>query len=198
MGHWNREPLEKIKKLCLDRDAEDSRAFCPCQDILGLVFLRFVCAAAEFNSKAAPAAPGQDGAGGGDPENERQDTRDRGIFVVPDSAAWDRIFPGGEDPVTAAKGAERNVIPVIARAVRAIERENPALKDIFPRILTRAAGRRSSESPGRDVSFLPELGRLLGGLSAPEAGRVFTELMAEFEGRAAPLLARGSRTSPRA
>jgi type I restriction enzyme M protein len=196
MGHWNREPLEKIRKLCLDRDAEDPKAFCPCQDILGLVFLRFICAAAEFNSKAATAAAGGNDPGN-DPENERRNIRDTGIFIVPDSAAWDRIFPGGENPETAAKGADQNLIPAIAKALRAIERENPALKDLFPRILTRPAGRRSPELPGRDASFLPELGRFLGGLSAPEAGQVFTELMAEFENKTAPLLARETRTSPR-
>ena len=204
MGHWNREALEKIKKLCLEMDTEDPKAFYPCQDILGLVFLRFICAAAEFNSKTAANAPAQ--AGGADPEddpeNERRN-RDAGIFTVPDSAAWDRIFPGGENPGpegspgAADKDADRNLIPAIARAVRAIERENPALRDLFPRTLTRTAGRRSSEPPGGDASFLPELGRFLGGLSAPEAGQVFTELMADFEARAASLPVRGARTSPR-
>ncbi|MDR0642611.1 MAG: SAM-dependent methyltransferase [Treponema sp.] len=213
MGQWNREVLEKIKKLCLDRDTEDPKAFYPCQDILGLVFLRFICAAAEFNSKDAPVPPAQAAGGdgrrefqagerGSDPENERRD-RDPEVFIVPDSAAWDRIFPGGKKngeggPEPAAKGADQNLIPVIARAIRAIERENPALRDLFPRVLTRTAGRRSSESPGPDAPFLPELGCLLGGLSAPEAGQVFTELMAEFETRAAPLLVRGvrPRTAP--
>ncbi|MDR2747119.1 MAG: SAM-dependent methyltransferase [Treponema sp.] len=205
MGHWNRELLERIKKLCLERDADS-----PFQDILGLVFLRFICAAAaEFRGKAAArqaagsAAPKKAGAEGpentpeNNPENER---RDAGIFSVPDSAAWEKIFPAGEDPAASAyaPAADRDLIPVIARAVRAVERENPALRDLFPKVLTRTAGRRSSsESPGQGASFLLELGRLLSGLSALDTGRVFTELMAEFETRAAPLLIRGGRSFPR-
>jgi type I restriction enzyme M protein len=199
MGHWNRELPERIKKLCLDRDLEDPGA--PCQDILGLVFLRFICAAAsEFHSKttAIPAAnaPGQAGRNdpGSPPENNPENERPggAGIFFVPDSAAWEKVFPPGEESAAAAYSPGQDLITAIARAVRALERENPALKDLFPKILTRP-GRSPAESPGQDASFLLELGRLLGGLSAAEAGRVFTELLAELETRAAlkPFLVRG-------
>jgi type I restriction enzyme M protein len=205
MGHRDRELLEKIKKLCLERDPGAAYTPCPRQDILGLVFLRFVCAAAaELNSKTAAAAgvPKQVPAGGDDPGGGPEDRPGNerrggpGIFFVPDSAAWEKLFPAGEDPADAG----RNIVPVIAAAIRAIERENPALKDLFPRVLTRPPSRRPpAEPPGPDGPFLLELGRALGGLSAQEAGLVFTELLAEFESRAAPRppLIRGPRNPPR-
>jgi type I restriction enzyme M protein len=192
MAHRN-QTLEKIKKLCQDRDVDDPKAVFPCQDMLGLVFLRFVCAA-ESRGKAAAGQAGKAepvSAPEKGPENERPNAGDTGIFFVPDSAAWEKIFPPGEESGAAANTPAQDLIPAIARAARVIERENPALKDVFPKILTRP-GRSSVESPGQDDSFLLELGRLLGGLSAAEAGQVFTELLTEFESRAKPLPVRGT------
>jgi type I restriction enzyme M protein len=199
MGHWDRELPEKIKKLCLEGDG-DTNALYPRQDALGLVFLRFICASADPHSKTAADAgagpPKQLPAGEDDPGGAPE------IFFVPDSAAWEKIFPAGEDSADAAHTAatDRHIVPAIAAAIRAIEQENPGLTDLFPRILSRAPGRRpSAESPGPDGPFLLELGRALAGLSAPEAGLVLTELLAEFESRAAlrPLLIRGTRNPPR-
>jgi type I restriction enzyme M protein len=194
MGKRNRELLEKIEKLCLDRAAEDSGISGPRQDILGLVFLRFVYAAAEeyrraLRSAAPSAGPdaAEDRRAGEGPDRIREKTQEPqdargGVFFV--SEGWDRIFPGGEDPGDG---------PALTASIRALERENPALRDLFPGLLRRAAGRPSSQEPPAGA-FTLELGRLLGGLSSLEAARVFIKILAEFETGAAGLL-RG-RASP--
>ncbi|MDR1972722.1 MAG: SAM-dependent methyltransferase [Treponema sp.] len=210
MGYQNRELREKIEKLCLDKVEEGLRLPSSggpgCFDILGLVFLRYICTAAvEFRRKAAAPSgnvPKQNpGAGGKDTEDEirnvfgiardiakgdakgdaRDAARDAGVFLVPESAAWDAIFPGPGDSED-AQGALQTTARAIAQAIRAIEAENPALKDVFPKTLTRPSSRPApAESAGQDSFFPLELGRLLGGLSAAEAGQVFTELLREFE-----------------
>jgi type I restriction enzyme M protein len=142
--------------------------------MLGLAFLRFLC--------AAPESPGPSRPGGnrGGAENEAPGSRG---FPAPDSAVWDRIFPPGQDQEDwQDSGREAGGGPGLARAIagaiRAIGEENPALRDLFPGSLSRPQARRA---PERDPSFLPEFGRLLGGLSAAGAGQVFTGLLEEFE-----------------
>jgi type I restriction enzyme M protein len=205
MGSRNREILERIEKLCLDRTAEESGAAGPRQDILGLIFLRFVCASAgESRPKAAlpPAAasaafsagagPAEGGGAGpekapeGNPENETPEAR-RGVFFAPET--WDRLFPGPENPAGPPAGQ------ALAAAIRAVERENPALNDLFPGVLKRGAGPRpSAKAPGQESPFILELGRLLGGLSAPEAAQAFITILGESE--AALKALRGRSPSP--
>jgi type I restriction enzyme M protein len=175
MAYTNREIAERIIKLCLDKAAEAVQD--PYQDMLGLVFLRFVCAAGESRSKASLRSGRQ--RNGKTPEipEESPDNRE-GSFLIPDSAVWDKIFPPGEISEDSAAGLAPGPAQTIARAIRAVEGENSVLRDLFPETLARPPVRRS---PKQDSSFLLELGRLLGRISAGEAGRVFTELLEEFE-----------------
>jgi type I restriction enzyme M protein len=191
MAYTDKKLPEKIVTWCLDKAAGESRN--PDQDMLGLVFLRFVCAAAESRAKAPgqPSQPGQKRSRAEVPENEAPDSPEGGFFA-PDSAAWDRIFPPEEGPEgrenkedAEGPAAVREMVPgpaqAIAGAIRAIEGENPALRNLFPGTLSRPPARRA---PERDDSFLGELGLLLGGLSAGEAGQVFTGLLEGFENAA--------------
>jgi type I restriction enzyme M protein len=215
MAYTNRELPEKIVKLCLDQAAEAAQY----QEMLGLVFLRFVCASGEARGKAPvwseqaerpepfgqtgrPDQPGRLGRSGpaGLSEwkrgakaaaavEEAPDNRE-GAFLVPPSAAWDTIFPPGETPEDSA-AEPPDPVQAAAASIRTIEGENPALRGLFPETLARPPARRG---PKRDLSFFRELGGLLGRLSAGEAGRVFTGLLEEFE--KAALWSRRTRQDP--
>jgi type I restriction enzyme M protein len=145
--------------------------------ILGLVFLRYLCAAfEEFQAKIA-ASPGKQGAAASsraaeeETEDEAEAGREAGVFVVPESARWGRLFPPGGGETEALDGTCRGV----AEAIRALERENPGLRELFPRALTRPPG-RAPAPVGAGLSFPAGLGRLLGTFSAGETARVFKGL----------------------
>jgi type I restriction enzyme M protein len=143
-----------------------------------MVFLRYVCAAFEElhrqlaarhvspprgeERRAAKAAPP------GEPFNTVKKTsanpelpaayREAGVFFVPAAARWERIFPQAGEPAT-----------TLAAAVRAIEEENPALRDVFPH-----------PAPALPPANLAEdLIRLLGGLSARKAAQAFDLVLAQ-------------------
>ncbi|MDR0400724.1 MAG: N-6 DNA methylase [Treponema sp.] len=191
MASMNRDLPEKIVRLCLDKAAEAPQ-WLP-QDMLGLVFLRFVCASGEASGEAAGKAPLRPGRGGRAGAEESPEPR-KGPFLVPDSARWDTIFPPGiipaetgspetgrEDPAAPREGPPNSAPDpsrAVAGAIRIIEGENPLLRNLFPETLSRPPSRRA---PARDIPFFWELGGLLGKLSAGETGRVFTGLLGEFE-----------------
>jgi type I restriction enzyme M protein len=120
--------------------------------------------------------------------------------VVPESARWDRIFPP-EDPADAEHGAAKagggarpEPLSPLAGALRDLERENPVLRDLFPRDLS-LSPRRSSppaggeeRGDGREGLSLRDLGHLLRDLSSREAARLFMDLEEDFERRPGPEL----------
>jgi type I restriction enzyme M protein len=181
MGYQNRELQKELEKI-----VPPENTLAPRPVILGLVFLRYICAAgAEYDAKTALTPGGDHSAAAPDPSGRDADhdkdhegyDRDRlpGSFFIPESARWDRLFPpeprAGENPA-GFRG--------IAGAILAIERENPPLRNMFPEGLRRPP--RSSQPVSPELSsFLAELGRFLGGLSARDAARTFKYLSERFE-----------------
>jgi type I restriction enzyme M protein len=166
--------------------------------LLGLVFLRYVCASFEelhrqlaarhgagAERKAAKTTkPGEtfNTAKKTSPDPELPATyREAGVFFVPAAARWERVFPLAGEPAAAGPAA-----------VRAIEDENPALRGVFPPALARSA--RAGE-PGAPNSFT----RLLGGLSAREAALAFSLVLDHYARIApgAPLTAPGGTQTPK-
>jgi type I restriction enzyme M protein len=183
MGYQDRELKKELEKFL---PAESLPA--PPAVILGLVFLRYVCAVAgEYNAKTA-SPPGRGNSGPGEEEKAGPDTdreRPLGGFFVPGSLRWDRIFPRetpeGENPGEAS-------FREIAAAIRTLERENPALRDLFPGDLKRPPGRPlGPPSPEGGPLFPEDLGRFLGDLSSREAAGAFRYLAEKFEKPPDPL-----------
>jgi type I restriction enzyme M protein len=177
MGYQDRELRKELEKLI---PAESLPA--PPAVILGLVFLRYICAAAtEHNAKTA-ASRGRENSGVEGEESAGPDTdreRPLGGLFVPSSLHWDHIFPreapDGENPGEAS-------LREIAAAIRSLERENPALRDLFPSDLKRPPGRFTGPpSPEGGALFPEDLGRFLGDLSSREAARAFRFLSEKFE-----------------
>jgi type I restriction enzyme M protein len=161
MGYQNRELKKELEKIIPPEDEPAQR-----QAILGLVFLRYICAAAG-EAASAPV-----------PEDTERDTIP-GRFSVPNSVRWDRIFPR-ESPAGEQSGdnVEEALLREIAGAIRAIERENPPLQNLFPAVLRPG---RSSRPPEGGAPFVAELGRFLGNLSARETAWAFTCLWEQFD-----------------
>jgi type I restriction enzyme M protein len=148
MGYQDRELKKELERI-IPAENDPARR----QAILGLVFLRYICAAAG-EAASVPL-----------PEATDRDTIP-GRFSIPDSVRWDRIFPG-ESPTGEA------LLREIAGAIRVVERGNPPLQNLFPGVLRPGRSPRAPE----EESWLPvELGCFLGNLSAREAAWVFRHL----------------------
>jgi type I restriction enzyme M protein len=189
MGHQDREIRKEIEKI-----VSNENVLYP--ETLGLVFLRYICAAFEEyqitsrQDKKKPAVvpgtePGTAGtAGTAGAEGtelsgrEAEDGCPPGIFYIPPPARWDRIFPRDAPAEPDIPALFRS----IAGAIRAIERENPRLQ--FPESLKRPPG-RSPPVPA-DEDFLYPVGRFLGDLSARETARTFIYLLEKYEKSSGP------------
>ncbi|MDR1445010.1 MAG: type I restriction-modification system subunit M [Treponema sp.] len=175
MGHQDREIQKELEKIIF---TEDVPAAYP--EILGLVFLRYICAAFEEHQIAlrpdtkSPGGAPESGDSGRETEN---DGRFPGIFFIP--ARWDSIFPR-DVPAPDTPALFRS----IAGVIRAIERENPLLRGMFPESLKRFSGRSLPVSA--DENILYPAGQFLGDLSARETAGVFKYLLEKFEKSSEP------------
>ncbi|MDR2374963.1 MAG: SAM-dependent methyltransferase [Treponema sp.] len=205
MGHQNRELRKELEKIIPPETTPVRRPA-----ILGLVFLRYICAAAEeYDAKNAfppqRKADAPEGGNNSDPAAEasgqatdRSQATDRNRsperFFVPDCVRWDRIFPrndpagestGGNAGAGKDTGENAGELREIAGAIRAVERENPLLRGLFPDVLKYPPGR--SSRPPEDGSLFPaELGRFLEDLCAREAAWTFKYLWERFEKTSGP------------
>ena len=89
--------------------------------VLGLIFLKYI--SDRFEDKYKQLVAEGDGF-----ENDQDEYLAEGIFYVPQGARWEEI---------AAKAHSPEIGLVIDNAMRAIEKENPRLKDILPKNFAR-------------------------------------------------------------
>ena len=89
--------------------------------VLGLIFLKYI--SDRFEDKYKQLMDEGDGF-----ENDQDEYLAEGIFYVPQGARWEEI---------AAKAHSPEIGLVIDNAMRAIEKENPRLKDILPKNFAR-------------------------------------------------------------
>ena len=86
--------------------------------IIGLIFLRYISSALDKRYKELVA----EGAGF---ENDKDAYKEVNVFYVPESARWDKIAAAAHTP---------EIGIVLDEAMRAIEAENKALKNVLPKI----------------------------------------------------------------
>ncbi len=86
--------------------------------IIGLIFLRYISSAFDKRYKELVA----EGAGF---ENDKDAYKEVNVFYVPESARWDKIAAAAHTP---------EIGIVLDEAMRAIEAENKALKNVLPKI----------------------------------------------------------------
>jgi type I restriction enzyme M protein len=146
--------------------------------VLGLIFLKYISDSFTLRREQLEAELG-------DPTNdlytedpdERQDVledRDEyvaeNVFWVPESARWERLLAAAQQPDIAKR---------IDDALEAIESENPALRNVLPRIYSRAP--LSAELMGSLVQTIAKIGFGKGSKEARDIlGRTYEYFIKEF------------------
>ncbi len=120
--------------------------------VLGLIFLKYI--SDSFEELYAKLKSGQGGYAGADPE-DKDEYRAQNVFWVPPTARWSYLHARAKLPTI---GKDIDV------AMEAIERENPSLKGILPKVYAR---------PNLDPTSLGGLIDLIGNIAlGDEASRV--------------------------
>src|SRR6056297_1577032 len=161
------EPLEKqlwktADKLRKNIDAAEYKHI-----VLGLIFLKYISDAFEELFKKLEAGEGE--YAGADPE-DKDEYKAENVFFVPPSARWNFLQSHAKQP-TIGKSVDE--------AMDAIEKENPSLKGVLPKVYARQ---------NLDPTSLGELIDLIGNIalgnakarSADVLGHVFEYFLGEF------------------
>jgi type I restriction enzyme M protein len=135
--------------------------------VLGLIFLKYISDAFEERHAALLAEVDQ----GADPEDP-DEYRAANVFWVPPEARWSRLKGEAKQPTIGV---------TVDDAMTAIERDNPALKDVLPKDYAR---------PNLDKQRLGQLIDLVGNIGLGDAdsrskdilGRVFEYFLSQFAG----------------
>ncbi len=161
------EPLEKqlwksADKLRKNIDAAEYKHV-----VLGLVFLKYISDA--FEELYEKLVTGQGEFDGADPE-DRDEYKAENVFFVPSMARWSHLQASAKLP---------SIGKIVDEAMDAIEKENPSLKGVLPKVYARQ---------NLDPTSLGELIDLIGNIalgtakarSADLLGHVFEYFLGEF------------------
>ena len=132
--------------------------------VLGLVFLKYISDAFEERRAAVLAEWGEEAA------EDRDEYIAENIFWVPAEARWERLRAGARQPT---------IGQTVDRAMAAIERDNPALKEVLPKDYAR---------PALDKRRLGQLIDMVGNIRVGDAearskdvlGRVYEYFLSQF------------------
>ncbi len=161
------EPLEKqlwkaADKLRKNIDAAEYKHI-----VLGLIFLKYISSA--FEELHARLSEGTGEYAEADPE-DRDEYRAENVFFVPPEARWSFLLSKAKDP---------EIGKILDSAMDAIEKENPSLRGVLPKVYARG---------NLDPASLGGLIDLIGNISLGEAtersadilGHVFEYFLGEF------------------
>ncbi|NPV38787.1 MAG: SAM-dependent DNA methyltransferase [Brevinematales bacterium] len=135
--------------------------------VLGLIFLKYISDA--FEELHAKLKSGQGEYAGADPE-DKDEYKAENVFFVPEKARWSYLQSRAKQPTI---GKE------IDEAMDAIEKENPSLKDVLPKVYAR--GNLDPTSLGGLIDLISNIA--LGEAKARSAdilGHVFEYFLGEF------------------
>ncbi len=159
------EPLEKQLWKAADKLRKNIDAAEYKHVVLGLIFLKYISDA--FEELYARLREEQET--GADPE-DRDEYRAENVFFVPPEARWSFLLSKAKDP---------EIGKIIDNAMDVIERENPSLKGVLPKVYARG---------NLDPASLGGLIDLIGNIALGEAkersadvlGHVFEYFLGEF------------------
>ena len=158
------EPLEKQLWKAADKLRKNIDAAEYKHVVLGLIFLQYISVSFEdlYNKLK------QEIDLGADPE-DREEYKAENVFYVPAEARWSTLVANAKDP---------KIGKLIDEAMDAIEKDNPSLKGVLPKVFAR---------PNLDPTSLGELVDLIGNStlnaatnSADLLGHVFEYFLGEF------------------
>jgi len=161
------EPLEKQLWKAADKLRKNIDAAEYKHVVLGLIFLRYISDA--FEELHAKLKSGKGEYAGADPE-DKDEYKAENVFYVPEKARWSYLQSRAKLPTI---GKE------IDEAMDAIEKENPSLKDVLPKVYAR--GNIDPTSLGGLIDLISNIA--LGEAKARSAdilGHVFEYFLGEF------------------
>ncbi|MBU1054801.1 MAG: type I restriction-modification system subunit M [Proteobacteria bacterium] len=161
------EPIEKqlwkaADKLRKNIDAAEYKHI-----VLGLMFLRYISDA--FEDLYNKLKSGDGDYAGADPE-DKDEYKAENVFFVPEKARWSYLL---------AKAKLPEIGKVVDEAMDAIEKDNPSLKDVLPKVFA-----RSNLDPTNLGGLIDLVGNIAMGAakarSADILGHVFEYFLGEF------------------
>jgi type I restriction enzyme M protein len=166
-GNNNEEPLEKQLWKAADKLRKNIDAAEYKHVVLGLIFLKYISDA--FTKLYEKLESGEGEYTGADPE-DKDEYKAENVFFVPEKARWSSLLSKAKQP-TIGKSVDE--------AMDAIEKENPSLKGVLPKVYARQ---------NLDPTSLGELIDLIGNIalgntkerSADILGHVFEYFLGEF------------------
>jgi type I restriction enzyme M protein len=163
----NKEPLEKqlwkaADKLRKNIDAAEYKHI-----VLGLIFLKYI--SDSFEELFTKLQAGQGEFAGSDPE-DKDEYKAENVFFVPPDARWSFLL---------AKAKQPDIGKFIDEAMDAIEKENPSLKGVLPKVYA-----RQNLDPTNLGGLIDLVGNIALGdaksRSADVLGHVFEYFLGEF------------------
>lgn len=161
------EPIEKqlwkaADKLRKNIDAAEYKHI-----VLGLIFLKYISDA--FDELYQKLASGEADYSGADPE-DKDEYKAENVFFVPEEARWPFLLTRAKQP---------EIGKVVDAAMDAIEKENPSLRDVLPKVFAR--GNLDPTTLGGLIDLIGNIA--LGTAKARSAdllGHVFEYFLGEF------------------
>ncbi|HOO12003.1 MAG TPA: class I SAM-dependent DNA methyltransferase, partial [Bacillota bacterium] len=163
----NIEPLEKQLWKAADKLRKNIDAAEYKHVVLGLIFLKYISDA--FEELHAKLKSGQGEYAGADPE-DKDEYKAENVFFVPEKARWSYLQSRAKQPT---------IGKIVDSAMDAIEKENPSLKDVLPKVYAR--GNLDPTSLGGLIDLISNIA--LGEAKARSAdilGHVFEYFLGEF------------------
>lgn len=162
-----KEPIEKqlwksADKLRKNIDAAEYKHI-----VLGLIFLKYISDA--FEELHTKLKDGKGEYAGADPE-DKDEYQAENVFFVPEISRWTHLQTKAKQP---------NIGKVVDNAMDAIEKDNPSLKDVLPKVFAR--GNLDPTNLGGLIDLIANVA--LGDAKARSAdilGHVFEYFLGEF------------------
>jgi len=163
----NEEPLEKQLWKAADKLRKNIDAAEYKHVVLGLIFLKYI--SDSFEELHSKLASGDSEYAGADPE-DKDEYKGENVFFVPTQARWTYLLSQAKQPT---------IGKTVDDAMDAIEKENPILKGVLPKVFARQ---------NLDPTSLGELIDLVGNIAMGDAkarsadvlGHVFEYFLGEF------------------
>ena len=134
--------------------------------VLGLIFLKYISDAFEELHEMLKAGEGE--YAGADPE-DRDEYKAENVFFVPPSARW---------PYLQSRAKLPEIGKDVDDAMDAIERDNPSLKDVLPKVFAR--GNLDPTNLGGLIDLISNISMKEGNGKGDFLGRVFEYFLGEF------------------
>lgn len=121
----NKEPLEKQLWKAADKLRKNIDAAEYKHVVLGLIFLKYI--SDSFEGMFAKLQAGEGDYAGADPE-DKDEYKAENVFFVPPEARWSFLL---------AKAKQPDIGKFVDAAMDAIEKENPSIKGVLPKVFAR-------------------------------------------------------------